>query len=378
MATAVAEDLITEAVAEPNLADQRPGVDLNSLPVISLKRRGSELAAAEKQLQILEQGDQLPRFHESLAQHQLGPLVADGIDILQVNVGKLCNMTCAHCHVDAGPDRKEENMTAETVELCLDVLRSGQVSTLDLTGGAPEMNPHFKHFVTEARRLGVHVIDRCNLTILLAKPYADMAQFLADHQVEIVASLPCYLQENADAQRGDGSFEKSIEALRLLNELGYGSPDSDLTLTLVYNPVGPALPPDQPSLETQYREALKSNYGIEFNRLFTITNMPISRYLDHLIETGDYDQYMVKLVEAFNPAAAAGVMCRKMISVGWDGSLFDCDFNQMLELPTHANLPQHIKDFDLERLANRSIVTARHCYGCTAAAGSGCLGAIDT
>jgi len=220
-------------------------------------------------------------------------------------------MTCAHCHVDAGPDRKQENMSAETIELCLTALRNGQFKTLDLTGGAPEMNPNFKGFVSEARKLGVHVIDRCNLTILLAKPFDDLPQFLADHQVEIVASLPCYLQENADAQRGNGAFQQSIEVLKMLNELGYGQLDSNLTLTLVYNPVGPSLPPDQQGLESKYREVLQTEYGIEFNRLFTITNMPISRYLDYLLETGDYESYMAKLVDAFNPAAALGVCVGK-------------------------------------------------------------------
>lgn len=350
---------------------------MTSLPVLTLKRRGSELAVAEKQLQILERSSELPRFPAVLQKHALAQLSADGIDILQVNVGKLCNMTCAHCHVDAGPDRKDENMSAETIELCLTALRNGQFKTLDLTGGAPEMNPNFKRFVSEARKHDVHVIDRCNLTILLAKPFADMPQFLADHQVEIVASLPCYLEENADAQRGDGAFQQSIEALKMLNELGYGQLDSNLMLTLVYNPVGPSLPPDQHGLESKYREVLQTEYGIVFNRLFTITNMPISRYLDYLLETGDYESYMAKLVDAFNPAAALGVMCRKMISVGWDGRLYDCDFNQMLELPTNASQPKHIRDFDFGILAKRSIITARHCFGCTAAAGSGCLGAID-
>lgn len=350
---------------------------MNSLPILSLKRRGSELAIAAKQIQILEQPCSLPRFDEMLTENGLGPLVADRIDILQVNVGKLCNMTCQHCHVDAGPDRKQENMSAETVELCLRAIRIGKIKALDLTGGAPEMNPHFKHFVTAARELGCHVIDRCNLTILLAQGFTDMASFLADHHVEIVASLPCYRQENADAQRGDGAFYKSIDALQSLNRLGYGIPGSGLMLTLVYNPVGPILPPDQAGLEPKYREVLRDEYGVDFNRLFTITNMPISRYLDHLLETGNYETYLQKLVEAFNPAAAGGVMCRNLLSVGWDGSLYDCDFNQMLALSTAAGQPGHIRDFDIDSLSIRKIITGRHCFGCTAAAGSGCLGAID-
>ncbi len=344
---------------------------------MTLQRRGSELAIAERQVQILEQPCSLPRFDEVLIERDLEPLVAERIDILQVNVGKLCNMTCQHCHVDAGPDRKQENMSRETAELCIQALRDGNIKTLDLTGGAPEMNPHFKYLVAEARQLGCHVIDRCNLTILLAQGFTDMAPFLANQWVEIVASLPCYLQENADAQRGDGAFQKSIEALRQLNRLGYGTPESGLLLTLVFNPVGHSLPPDQAGLETKYREVLRENYGIVFNRLFTITNMPISRYLDHLLETGNYDTYMRKLVDAFNPAAARGVMCRNMLSVGWDGSLYDCDFNQMLGLSTFNDQPQHIRDFNFAALAHRKIVTGRHCFGCTAAAGSGCLGAIE-
>ena len=347
-----------------------------SLPVMTLKRRGAELANARNQVRILEEGSAHPHFDSLLDDKGLSKLIADGIEILQVNVGKLCNMTCAHCHVDAGPDRREI-MTRETIDQCLAAIRSADIKTLDLTGGAPEMNPEFKYFVSEAKKLGCHVIDRCNLTILLANGFTDMPEFLAENQVEIVASLPCYLEENADAQRGDGSFRKSIEALKLLNGLGYGMGSSQHLLTLVYNPVGPALPPDQSSLESAYREQLAKRFGIQFDRLFTITNMPISRYLEFLIENGDYATYMDKLVEAFNPAAAAGVMCRKMLSVGWDGQLYDCDFNQMLELRTSAGLPNHISEFKSDVLSNREIVTGRHCFGCTAAAGSGCLGAID-
>jgi radical SAM/Cys-rich protein len=347
-----------------------------NLPVVSLKHRGSELAAAPAQIEVLNRGD-LPRFGETLAAHQLPELVTDSVEILQVNVGKLCNMTCQHCHVDAGPDRKVENMNRETVDACLAAIKSANISTLDLTGGAPEMNQHFRYFVTEARKLNCHVIDRCNLTILLANGFKDMPQFLADNKVEIVASLPCYLEENADSQRGDGSFQKSIRALQLLNELGYGKPDSDLKLTLVYNPVGPNLPPAQQQLESAYRKQLAEQYGIEFTRLFTITNMPISRYLDHLLETGEYDGYMEKLIAAFNPAAAMGVMCKQTLSVSWDGQLYDCDFNQMLELGVSSTAPATIDQFDADRLNGRRIATGRHCFGCTAGAGSGCQGAIN-
>ena len=348
---------------------------MSTLPVLSLKRRGSELANARRQVELLEQPSDLARFEDVLGEHKVSGVQADGVEILQVNVGKLCNMTCQHCHVDAGPDRKEENMDLDTVNACLDALRNSSIKTLDLTGGAPEMNPHFRYFVAEARKLDVHVIDRCNLTILLANGFKDIPDFLAENEVEVVASLPCYLEENADAQRGDGAFRKSIDALKLLNDRGYGQEGSGRMLTLVYNQVGPSLPPDQQQLEDQYREVLDREYGIQFNRLFTITNMPISRYLDFLMESGDYDTYMHKLIEAFNPAAAAGVMCRKTLSVGWDGRLFDCDFNQMLELPVSVQEQKHIRDFNAGLLAERSIVTGRHCFGCTAAAGSGCHGA---
>jgi radical SAM/Cys-rich protein len=267
-------------------------------------------------------------------------------------------------------------MTRETLELCLDVLARTDAQTLDVTGGAPEMNPHFRWLVAQARGLGRQVIDRCNLTILLAPGYDDLPKFLADHQVEIVASLPCYLPDNTDAQRGAGVYAKSITALQRLNALGYGQPDSGLTLTLVYNPVGPSLPPAQANLEAAYRRELLARHGVVFNRLYTITNLPISRFLDDLVQTGRFEAYMEKLVQAFNPAAVAGVMCRNTLSVGWDGQLYDCDFNQMLELPLAPGLPRHIRDFDLALLDRRLIQTAPHCYGCTAGAGSSCQGAI--
>jgi radical SAM/Cys-rich protein len=247
---------------------------------------------------------------------------------------------------------------------------------LDVTGGAPEMNPHFRWLVEQAAGLGRHVIDRCNLTILLAPHFDDLPQFLARHRVDVVASLPCYLPENTDRQRGAGVFEKSIEALRRLNALGYGRPETGLTLTLVYNPIGPSLPPPQAALEEAYRRELSTKYGVTFTRLYTITNMPISRFLDDLLVTGRYETYMHKLVDAYNPAAAAGVMCRTTLSVGWDGRLFDCDFNQMLDLEMGPGYPRHIRDFDLPRLAARRIVTGPHCYGCTAGSGSGCQGAV--
>ncbi len=342
---------------------------------LTLLRQKSSLAQASSQLKLLESHDGQKPFEQSLAKCGLAPLRATGIQVLQINVGKLCNQTCRHCHVDAGPDRREI-MTRDTLQACLDVLARTDIPVVDITGGAPEMNPHFRWFVTECRRLGRYVIDRSNLTILLAPGFQDLPQFLAEHCVEIVASLPCYLKENTDAQRGDGVFDKSITALRRLNALGYGQPDSGLVLTLVYNPLGPSLPPPQAKLEAAYRRELDARYGIQFNRLYTITNMPISRFLDDLVQSGQYERYMQTLIDAFNPAAAPAVMCRTTLSVGWDGRLYDCDFNQMLELGLAPGLPQSIHDFDFELLSHRRIVTGLHCYGCTAGSGSSCCGTI--
>jgi radical SAM/Cys-rich protein len=344
------------------------------MPTLTLLRQGNPLSDAAQQLRVLA-GDRHRPFEQSLEETGLWPLTATGIEVLQVNVGKLCNQTCRHCHVDAGPERREI-MSRETVALCLDVLARTAIPTLDITGGAPEMNPHFSWLVTEARALGRQVIDRCNLTILLAPGYQDLPEFLAARQVEIVASLPCYLPQNTDAQRGEGVYDKSITALKKLNAQGYGQPGTNLTLTLVYNPVGPSLPPPQASLEAAYRKELAELHGIVFNRLYTITNMPISRFLDDLLQSGRYEVYLEKLVTAYNPAAAARVMCRTTLSVGWDGTLYDCDFNQMLELGLGPGQPRHIRDFDGQRLAGRRIVTGQHCYGCTAGSGSGCQGAI--
>jgi radical SAM/Cys-rich protein len=346
------------------------------MPLPTLLRQGHPLADPARQLRVLAEAN-VPPFEEALASGGLLPLRATGIEVLQVNVGKLCNQTCRHCHVDAGPERREV-MSRETMEACLDVLARAGIPTLDVTGGAPEMNPHFRWLVERARALGRHVIDRCNLTILLAPGFDDLPEFLAEQRVEVVASLPCYLAENTDAQRGAGVFDKSITALRRLNALGYGRPDSGLVLTLVYNPLGPSLPPPQPGLEAAYRRELAGRYGVVFNRLYTITNMPISRFLEDLVRAGRHEAYLAKLVSAYNPEAAAGVMCRTTLSVSWDGRLYDCDFNQMLELGLAAGLPRHIRDFDAEALARRRIVTAQHCYGCTAGSGSGCQGAIVT
>jgi radical SAM/Cys-rich protein len=345
---------------------------------LTLLRRSSPLAQSSEQLRILSNGGERFDFEQVLADHGRLPLRATGIEVLQINVGKLCNQTCRHCHVDAGPDRREV-MSRETAAACLDVLRRSDIPTLDITGGAPEMNPHFRWLVAEARGLGRRVIDRCNLTILVAPGFDDRPEFLAEQQVEIVASLPCYLEENVDRQRGDRVFQRSLAALRRLNALGYGQPDSSLSLTLVFNPTGPTLPPDQQQLEADYRRELRSRYGIEFTRLFTITNLPISRFLDDLLQSGQFDTYMHRLVDAFNPATLDGLMCRTMLSVDWQGNLSDCDFNQMLGVPLASGLPRNIVELDdaaLAQMANRRIVTGPHCFGCTAGAGSSCQGSL--
>ena len=342
---------------------------------MSLVHEGHPLAQASRQLQVLRPGAGEKRFDAALRESDLHPLRATGIEVLQLNLGRRCNMACRHCHVDAAPDRREV-MSRQTAEACLDVLARTGAPTLDVTGGAPEMNPSFRWIVEEGRRLGRHVIDRSNLTLFTAPRYRDVPAFLAGHRVEIVASLPCYLQENVDRQRGGGVFAKSIEALRQLNALGYGRSDGELILTLVYNPLGPSLPPAQKTLEETYRRELWDRYGVAFNRLLTITNMPIGRFLRELVEGGTYEQYMETLIDAYNPKAAAGVMCRTTLSVDWTGRLYDCDFNQTLQLGLGPKLPRQIHDCDVESLAARPIVTAQHCYGCTAGAGSGCQGAI--
>ena len=346
-----------------------------ALSATSLHRQKHELSEPGYQLTVLQQGAQFPEFAAKLQQHNLFPLKPTGATILQVNVGKMCNQTCHHCHVDAGPDRKEI-MTRETMRRCLDALvNSPEIKTIDLTGGAPEMNPDFRWFVEELSKLGKEIIVRCNLTIILAnKKYYDLPLFFKEHKVQVVSSLPYFAASRTDAQRGDGVFDKSIKALQLLNEVGYGSENSGLQLDLVYNPSGAFLPAAQQALEAEFKRRLKSGYDIVFNNLFCITNLPISRYLEYLMQSGNYVSYMEKLVDAFNPNAAANVMCRNTISVGWDGYLYDCDFNQMLELNLEPTAPQHIRDFNLQRLNQRNIILNQHCYGCTAGAGSSCGG----
>ena len=318
-------------------------------------------------------------FSSKLSSQRLPALRARRVETLQVNVGKVCNQTCAHCHVDAGPHRTE-SMSRETAAQVLRVLRQNKaIKTLDITGGAPELNPHFRWLASVAHTLGRHVIDRCNLTVFFVDGQSDLPAFLALHRVEVVASLPCYTAENVDKQRGKGVFDQSIEGLRILNDLGYGHDDSGLLLNLVYNPLGASLPPPQAALEADYKRELLERFGIVFNRLFTITNMPISRFKTDLVVHGKYESYMQKLEAAFNPDAVDQVMCRDLISVGWDGQLYDCDFNQMLDLPIlseGSDRPLTISEFDAALLSRRLIRTDAHCFGCTAGAGSSCGGAL--
>lgn len=345
----------------------------------SLQASGHLLSDTRQQLKLLESEGHyyIPAFSDKLAASGFYPLKPSGLNIFQVNVGKMCNQLCKHCHVDAGPDRKEI-MTRQTMELCLDVLsKHTSFTTVDITGGAPELNPAFKWFVEELKKLNRHVIVRCNLTIILAnKRFNDLPSFYKHHGVEVVSSLPFYTQDRTDRQRGNGVFLDSIEALQMLNGEGYGLHGSGLVLNLVYNPAGAFLPPAQASLEKEYKVALKDGYGIDFNNLFAITNMPISRYLDYLLMTSNYESYMEKLVAAFNPAAAVGVMCRSTLSVSWDGFLYDCDFNQMLDLKVSCSGSRHLSQFNLEELVNREIIVNQHCYGCTAGAGSSCGGTV--
>ncbi|GAA0872972.1 arsenosugar biosynthesis radical SAM protein ArsS [Gangjinia marincola] len=346
----------------------------------SLKKRNNDLANTNRQLEILSNGifqsGELPTFKEKIKQTNQFPLKSKGIEILQINVGYMCNQVCEHCHVDAGPDRKEI-MTRETMQQCLEVIKKTGAHTLDLTGGAPEMNPNFRWFVEEATKIGVKdIIVRSNLTIIRAnKKYHDLPQFFKNHGIHVVSSLPHYTRGKTDKQRGDGVFDKSIQALKDLNAVGYGMQETDLKLDLVYNPSGAFLPTDQALLEKDYKKALMEDFGISFNDLFAITNLPISRFLDYLIASENYEDYMYALVEAYNPAAVANVMCTNTISVSWDGWLYDCDFNQMLNLKVNGNV-KHISDYNEEILQNREIIISQHCYGCTAGAGSSCQGTV--
>ena len=317
-----------------------------------------------------------PRFADTLAAHGLPPLARGPVSTLQVNVGKLCNQACHHCHVEAGPKRTEI-MPERVAEQVLALLAaSPEVGTVDFTGGAPELNPSFRRLVREARALGRTVVDRCNLTVLFEPGMDDLAEFLAEHGVAVTASLPCYGAENIEKQRGAGVFDKSIRALQRLNALGYGRGDG-LVLDLVYNPVGAFLPPPQAELEARYKDELHRAFGIDFDRLLTITNMPIKRFAEALARAGEQAAYLGLLVNHFNPTTIEGLMCRSLVSVGWDGALYDCDFNQMLELPLSEG-PATIFDLDgLGELAGTTIATAQHCYGCTAGAGSSCGGSLQ-
>ena len=346
----------------------------------SLKAQNSFLANPAEQLEIIEHGQtgdfSLVPFQQKLEESDLYPLKPVQLEIFQVNIGKMCNQTCRHCHVDAGPDRKEI-MTKETMQQCIEVLKNNPTfKTVDITGGAPELNPNFNWFVEEVAKLNRKTIVRCNLTIILAnKKYYALPHFYKKHNVEVVSSLPFYTKDRTDRQRGSGVFDNSIQALQMLNEVGYGIDETGLILNLVYNPAGAFLPASQKALERDFKDALKKNFGICFNNLFVITNMPISRYLDYLLSSGNYESYMEKLVNAYNPVAAANVMCRNTLSVGWDGYLCDCDFNQMLDLKVNCS-SNHIERFNIEALSNREISVGQHCYGCTAGSGSSCGGAV--
>lgn len=346
----------------------------------SLHKRESALANSKRQLEILSNGifqkGALPTFKEKISETNEFPLKAKKLEILQINVGYMCNQVCSHCHVDAGPDRKEI-MTRETMIQCLNVIKNTGAHTLDLTGGAPEMNPNFRWFVEEASKAGIKdFIVRSNLTIITAnKKHNDLPEFFKKHNVHVVSSMPHWTRGKTDKQRGDGVFNASIEALKMLNTVGYGMPENKLRLDLVYNPSGAFLPSNQKSLEKDFKKALLEAFNIHFHNLFAITNLPISRFLDYLIASENYEDYMYALVEAYNPVAVANVMCTNTLSVSWDGYLYDCDFNQMLQLPVSSKV-KHISDYNEDLLEGRNIVMSQHCYGCTAGAGSSCQGSV--
>ncbi len=348
------------------------------LKLNSLKKRKNKLADPKYQVEYLSNGifknGELPLFQHKIKSSGFTDFKPKPLEIFQINLGYMCNQVCTHCHVDAGPDRKEI-MTKETMQLCLDVIEKSGAHTLDLTGGAPEMNPNFRWFVSEASKKGVKdFIVRSNLTIIRAnKKYYDLPEFFKQHHVHVVSSMPHWTRGKTDRQRGEGVFNLSIEALKSLNDVGYGMPDSDLKLDLVYNPSGAFMPANQSDLEKDFKKALFEDFGIHFHNLMAITNLPISRFLDFLIASDNYEDYMTTLVESYNPLAVENVMCRNTLSVSWDGWLYDCDFNQMLELKVDGK-SKHLKDFDLNSLQNRNIKVSQHCYGCTAGAGSSCQG----
>jgi len=315
-------------------------------------------------------------FDEKLKTSGLFPLTACGVGVLQLNLGKKCNQACRHCHVAAGPARTEM-MDDETLERCLDILRNSNISAVDITGGAPELHPRYRELVKRCRSLGKTVMTRCNLTILMEDGYTDMAGFFREQSVIVMASLPYYKKRETDAMRGAGVFDKSIKAIRILNEAGFGVEGSGLILNLVYNPAGAFLPPPQPELENDFKRELEKRHSLVFNDLLTMINMPIARFQEYLERTRNYLPYVNRLVSSFNPDAAANVMCRSLLSVGWDGSMYDCDFNQMLEITVNHGAPSHVSDWDLTKLSGRQIMTGLHCYGCTAGSGSSCGGSIS-
>jgi radical SAM/Cys-rich protein len=329
-------------------------------------------------LPVLKRGARIPseseEFELRLATHGI-TLRAARVEVLQINVGKLCNQACKHCHVDAGPTRPEI-MTRETAEQLINAIRRFAIPAIDITGGAPELNPSFRYIVTQARKLGARVMVRHNLTVMFEPDQSDLPEFFRENEIEVTSSLPYYLEQQTDAQRGRGVFEKSIEALLRLNRVGYGVEETGLVLNLVYNPTGAFLPAAQSSLEKDFKREMAARHGVSFNHLYTITNMPINRFLDYLRRSGNEERYMRKLIDAFNPAAVDGLMCRSLVSVDWTGRLYDCDFNQMLDLAVDSQLPQTISEFDPEIFARRRIQTGSHCFGCTAGAGSSCGGAV--
>lgn len=347
----------------------------------TLRYRAQPLANPDEQFRVLNSIDisvgpsGCGVFDHDLAASGWSILMPETLEVVQINLGKLCNMTCRHCHVDAGPDRTEENMDRPTVQACLRVIDLAGAYVVDLTGGAPELNPNFEYLVDQCVNRGLHVMDRCNLTVLMTRRYAHLPDWFAERGVEVVCSLPHYRKMGTDAQRGDGTYSKSIAALRRLNEAGYGQDDPNRRLTLVTNPVGAYLSGNQSSLEAEWKAALARNHDVYFDRLLTLNNLPMSRYLEWLLDTGQINAYMQRLVTAFNPATIAGLMCRNTLSIGWDGYLYDCDFNQQLDMVMDVARP-HVRDFDLEAWKSHAIRTGRHCYGCTAGAGSGCSGAI--
>lgn len=314
-------------------------------------------------------------FARKLAQSGFPELRAERVQTLQVNLGWRCNQACHHCHLAAGPDRPEQ-MGAETVEAVIAAVARWSIPVVDLTGGSPEVNPHFEHLVQRLSELGVHLLVRCNLTILLEAGYGHLPEFFREHRVELVCSLPYFQAETVDRLRGPGVFQKSLEALRRLNRVGYGRGNPDLDLHLMYNPAGAYLPPEQQAMEERFRRELKRRYDIDFNHLYTLLNMPIGRFKEYLERSRNYERYLGRLAAGFNPATVTGLMCRSLLSVSWEGRLFDCDFNQALDLPLAAGLPQTIWEFNLPELAGRSIRLGDHCYGCTAGGGSSCGGCL--